>query len=305
MMSMRRGPGTPDLDPRKQAFTIVDDPGAPPPWTPPPPSGELRPSGHGTHTTPRPGFTGKVADDGDVSFDDKPAMSVHVALPNPKKVGKRIARGIADWYRDPHRQVRRQQVDRSTCMRGGGDGTNNCLAVGDYGGEGEIPLDDLAKYAAPLEHDGDSGDDVVTIPVLGGSTEITDWVMRRAGMDPYQSDKLRWMDATRDERAEIGRVHRERQLARATELMRRHLDRLWARTDLDLATKRAALFELWDDGAEDGDAQVVGAADRTRALVLGFIVAHLPPGSPAAYTAAELATLNRRRTSRATFAPYE
>jgi hypothetical protein len=104
---------------------------------------------------------------------------------------------------------------------------------------------------------------------------------------------------------QIGRVHRERQLKRADEIMRRHLDRVWARTDLPLAAKKEALFELWDDGAEDGDAMLVEAADRARALVIGFVRSRLPAGSPGAYQKAELEALNRRRTSRARFAPYE
>jgi hypothetical protein len=113
------------------------------------------------------------------------------------------------------------------------------------------------------------------------------------------------MDQTREERVQISRVHRERQLGRADEIMRRHLDRLWARTDLDLAAKRAALFELWDDGAEDGDTALTEAAARTRKQVIGFIRAHLPAGSARAYSRPELDALNRRRTSRARFTPYE
>jgi hypothetical protein len=211
---------------------------------------------------------------------------------------------MEDWLRDPHRQVRQQQVDKSTCHKGGGDGTNNCLTAGDYGGEGDGPMTDLAKYAKRAENNGEKGDDAVTIPVLGGSTEITDWVMRKVGMDPYQSDKLRWMDATREERSGIALVHRKKLLAKVDQLMKRHLDRLWARRDLDLAAKREALFELWDDGAEDGDTAVVEAAERVRKQVIGFIRGHLPAGSAGAYSPAEIDAFNRRRTSRVRFAPY-
>lgn len=286
----------------RAADPYVDDPGGPRPYVPPD-SGELDPSGGGTHRTKRPGFTGKVAADGSISLEDEKAFEARWKLPNPKKVGKRAARGIEDWYRDPHKQVRRQQVDKSTCHKGGGDGTNNCLVAADYGGSGGL-LDDLAEYAKPLENDGDDGDDAVTIPIIGGRTELTDYVMRKVGQDPYLSDKLRWMDATRDERAHISGVHRARQLEQADRIIRKHLERLWARTDLDLAAKRAALFELWDDGAEDGDQALVDAGARTRAHVIGFIRARLPAGTEGAFTAAELETFNRRRTSRARFAPY-
>ena len=296
-LSMRRA-AAPDLDPHRQQLRIVDDPDAAPPWTPPRPSDELDPSGGGTYRRRRPGYVGKVAPDGDVTFEDGKSFSAEWRLPNPAKVVKRAAKGLQNWYRDPGAQVRSQEVDKSTCHRGGGDGTNNCLVVSDYGGR----TDNLGGLTESTKIDEDDG---VLIPILGGRVELTDYVMRKVGMDPYQSDKLRWMDATRDERVQISRVHRARQLAGANQSMKRHLDRLWARTDLDLAAKRAALFELWDDGAEDGDAAVVEAATRTRAQVIGFVRARLAAAATGAYTESELDALNRRRTSRARFAPYD
>jgi hypothetical protein len=245
------------------------------------PSGGLVDNGGGTYRKSRPGFTGYVDRDGKVSFKDKKSFSADVRIPNPVRLAKAAARGLEDWYRDPGKQVRDAERDWTSG-----------LEVEDF--TRPIDQDDSAEHG-----------DVATIPVLGGSTEITDYVMRKLGQDPYQSDKLLWMDETRDERAKIGSVHRERQLKRADEIMRRHLDRLWARTDLGIAAKREALFELWDDGAEDGDAMLVEAANRARALVVGFVRAKLPAGSAGAFTAAELDRLNRRRTSRARFAPYE
>ncbi len=276
-----RGLGVPDLAIGKQTFGLIDDPDAPPPWTPPEESGELDPSGGGTYRRQRPGFVGKVGRDGKVSFQDKPAFSVKFKFPNPVKVARAAAGGLEDYYRDPHKQVKDAERDWTSGLE----------------------VKDFTRHVG--DDDKQDHGDVATIPILGGSTEITDWVMRKAGQDPYQSDKLRWMDQTRDERVQIGRVHRDKQLKRADEIMRRHLDRLWARTDLDLAAKREALFELWDDGAEDGDQALVEAATRTRTLLIGFVRARLPAGSPDAYTAGELEALNRRRTSRARFVPYE
>jgi len=272
------GPGRPDLAPSRQHLTVADNPGAPPPWTPPPPSGELVPGVRGTHRTERPGFTGKVAADGSVTFKDRPAFAIGLALPNPVEMVKGAARSLERWYEDPWYQVRMAERDPISGVE-----------VGDY--------------TRPAGDD-DDPDRFVALPFLGGRSEITDAVMRQVGQDPYQSDKLRWMEATREERGEISRVHRKRQLDQVDQLVRRHLDALWARADLDLAAKRAALFELWDDGAEDGETAVVEAASRGRAHVIGFVRAHLPAGSPDAYAAAELAALNRRRTSRARFAPY-
>ncbi len=278
------------------------DPGGPTPYEAPS-SGELRPDGAGTQRTRRPGFTGRVQQDGSISLEDGKAFDAEWRLPNPKKVGKRVARGLEDWLRDPFAQVKAQQVDKSTCHKGGGDGTNNCLVAADYGARG-ISIDGAAEYAKRLEDDGEKGNDAVTIPIVGGRTELTDYVMRAVGQDPYLSDKLRWMDATREERAAIGLTHRRRQLDRVDQTVRKHLAVLWARRDLELAAKREALFELWDDGAEEGDAAVVEAAQRARNQVIAFIRHHLPAGSATAYSPAELDALNRRRTSRARFEPY-
>lgn len=275
-LSMRR----PQIDPRAGGFELHEDPEAHRAEAPVEESGELKPNGGGTYRRTRPGFTGYVARDGSVSFKDKKAFSVKWKIPNPFRVAKAAAKGLEDYGRDPWKQVKDAERDWSSG-----------LEVEDY--TKHIDEDDSA----------DHGD--ATIPILGGSTEITDWVMRKVGQDPYQSDKLLWMDQTRDERVQIASVHRERQLKKAVEIVRRHLERVWARTDMDLVAKREAMFELWDDGAEDGDAMLVEAATRTRAAVIGFVRAKLPAGSEGAYSKDELERLNRRRTSRARFEPYE
>lgn len=285
-------------DRRDYAF----DPDGPQPYEAPS-SGELRPDGDGTHRTRRPGFTGRVKQDGSISLEDGKSFDAEWRLPNPKKLGKRAARGVENWFRDPFGQVKAQQVDKSTCHKGGGDGTNNCLVASDYGAK-ELSLDGVAEYTRRPDDDGERGDDTVTIPIVGGRTELTDAVMRAVGQDPYLSDKLRWMDATREERAAIGLTHRRRQLDQVDQTIRKHLAALWARRDLDLAAKREALFELWDDGAEEGDQAVVEAAQRARNQVVAFIRRKLPAGGATAYTPAELDALNRRRTSRARFEPY-
>jgi hypothetical protein len=259
---------------------LHEDPAAHKADAPIEPSGGLNPNGGGTYRKRRPGFTGYVDRDGKVSFRDKKAFSAEWRIPNPFRVAKAAARGLEEWQRDPWRDVKDAERDWTSGL-------------------------EVKDYTKPIDQDDSAEHGDATIPILGGSTEITDYVMRKLGQDPYQSDKLLWMDQTRDERAQIGRVHREKQLKRADEIMRRHLDRLWARMDMGMEEKREALFELWDDGAEDGDTMVVEAADRARALVIGFVRAKLPAGSAGAFTAAELDRLNRRRTSRARFAPYE
>ena len=144
----------------------------------------------------------------------------------------------------------------------------------------------------------------VVVPIIAGGFDTTDWLMRSRGQDPYASAKLHVLDASRDERAQLHAQHRDWQLGQSTVLVQRSLDDLWA-TVADPAARKQALFELWDDCAELGDAALVEGARAARLLIVGFIRARLPAGGPDAYTTAELAVCNRARRSTATFAPYE
>jgi hypothetical protein len=139
---------------------------------------------------------------------------------------------------------------------------------------------------------------------LGAEFDITDGLMRSKGIDPYSSYKLKVLDDTREERAAIGKRYRTQQLARSREYVQKNLDHLWASTN-DLVARKRGLFELWDDCAETGSAELVAGGAAARAHVIGFIRAKLPPGGADAYTATELARFNKQRKSRATFTPYE
>jgi hypothetical protein len=138
--------------------------------------------------------------------------------------------------------------------------------------------------------------------LLGGSFDVTDAMMRSKGIDPYSSYKLKVLDETRDERVAIGKRYRTQQLARSRQLIQKQIEQLWSTTG-DLATRKRGLFELWDDCAEAGSAELVAAGSAARAHVLGFIQSQLTGTD--AYTAEDLAHFNKRRKSRARFAPYE
>jgi hypothetical protein len=97
-------------------------------------------------------------------------------------------------------------------------------------------------------------------------------------------------------------VFRTQQLVRSAELMRRTLEQLWARV-ADPAARRTALFELWDD-CDEGSGDRGAAGERARAMVLGWIGAHLPRGGAGAYTDEEIRRLDARRASKQPFAPY-
>jgi hypothetical protein len=107
----------------------------------------------------------------------------------------------------------------------------------------------------------------------------------------------------RDERAQIGAAHRAEQLYRSGELVTRNLQTLW-RTTTDPAARKTALFELWDDCSEEGETTLGEAGATARGVVLGWINAKLPKGSPAAFTDVEIAALDAKRTSKQHFAPY-
>ncbi len=119
--------------------------------------------------------------------------------------------------------------------------------------------------------------------------------------DPYASAKLGFLDRTRDQRIEVGKIYRREQLARSVELMTANLDRLWA-TTTDLATRKELVFELWDDCAETGDDDVVDAGAAARAALARYVQVKLRGADR--YTASELARLNTHRQSKAVFDPY-
>jgi hypothetical protein len=155
----------------------------------------------------------------------------------------------------------------------------------------------LAKVKRVLREAGPMG-------LLKLDFDVTDAFLRRNKIDPYASRKLKFLDATRDERVQIGARYKQEQLARTPELVRRNLERLWASVT-DLRARKQGLFELWDDAAESGSERMIAAGDAARLAVIGFIRGHLPAGGADAFTAAEIAACNARKQSRATFAPYE
>lgn len=141
----------------------------------------------------------------------------------------------------------------------------------------------------------------IPIPIgIIGRVAVDDYLMRKAGIDPYASAKRQWLDKTRDERVAIGKRYRHEQLAESAKLAQRNVAFLWAKTP-DVTARKQALFELWDDCAESGDADLVAGGIAAREFIVGVIRSKLPN----AYTADELAQLNAHRKSKTVFAPYE
>jgi len=239
-------------------------------------SGKLRPDGGGTYRSDEGPFTAKVARDGSVTLKDKKNFNIRFALPGPKTFG----RMVADWYTDPNKPVGTLAPEKIT----------------------RAPVLSSEEATGHQDRKPDHGE-VSTIAILSGGFDITDALMRRHGQDPYASRKLAYLDSTRDHRVQIGQRHRQQQLEQAAVIMKANLDRVWSLPTP--AARREALFELWDECAETGSDELVTAGREARKLVIGVLRARIPAGTADAYSPGELAALNRKKQSKATFAPYD
>lgn len=253
-------------------------------------SGRLGSAGGGKATIEDRVTTVHVAPDGTATFDDKSDFDLHFDLPTPGRLDAYrldVGRQIAKWYEDP-------EADRR---------------VGD---KDDVPVH-LEAHPGDCDHWGDecnvemrardrsAGEGLVT--PIWGKAEISDAILRRFGIDPYASRKRKLLDDTRGERAAMGAAHRAEDLARSAELTQRNLLVLW-RTTSDPAVRRDVLFAMWDECIE-GDDAAGEAGQRARFMVIGWIRAKLPAGSPGAFTPEEIAARSAHRQSRQPFAPYE
>lgn len=124
------------------------------------------------------------------------------------------------------------------------------------------------------------------------------------GDDPYLYQKLDALDRTRPTRARMKANWESEMMERALADLPAYCQAVWHNRAWSAEVRRQVLFELWDEAAEDGPAWLRDGGVRARLVIARFIAARIPPGSRDAYTAAELARLNRGRESRARFAPY-
>jgi hypothetical protein len=280
LMAMRRG----DLPRPVVPVGRWDDLDHPPAGTTPEKhkaTGMLQESGGGSYRSEQGEFVARVNPDGTVKLADKSSASIGLALPSREQIGN----GLRTWY----------ERDKGAFGEAADATMSGQLRV--TSGASTDPVD-------PVTNRNNDRAPTVAAPVVGGKLEITDWLMRRHGIDPYASKKLAMLDATRDERVQIGNRHRAEQLKHGAQIMKRNLDGLWAATQDPLARKQA-LFEMWDECAETGDPDLVEAGQAARRMVIGIIRARLPAGSPGAFTAAELEAVARTKRSKAAFAPYD
>lgn len=135
--------------------------------------------------------------------------------------------------------------------------------------------------------------------------DVSDQIMRAGGDDPYLGEKLRIMDETREERMAVRRLYDATMMRRALDDLPRYLAAVWQQRAWSTAVRRRILFALWDEAAEDGTELMRAAGDEAREIIETFVAQHLPAGSPHAFRGDELVGLNRVRTSRVRFAPYD
>jgi hypothetical protein len=166
-------------------------------------------------------------------------------------------------------------------------------------------------FIATIENDGTVSFDDRSNVHLGGENsrgkaafgfDFTEAVMSASGEDPFTYEKMRFLEDTRELRAEMCDRHRTEEIQRSIFGLKGRLQKLWADRRASSLERRRLLFELWDECGED-EADRAGAM--ARATILSFIREHLPSGSPDAYPPDELLALNDRRASRVLFRPYD
>jgi hypothetical protein len=116
--------------------------------------------------------------------------------------------------------------------------------------------------------------------------DLNELCLRALGEDPDSFEKARFLVVTGDWRQRLAVSQRDRRKDAALANQENQLQTIWRNRRYNANERRRLLFNLWlemDDSPEGRQ----GATNIVR-----FIRTRLPAGSPAAFTAAELATMN-------------
>jgi hypothetical protein len=157
-------------------------------------------------------------------------------------------------------------------------------------------------------------------PLYGlGMMGPTEWLLRMHGVDLAANAKTELLERTREVRIQLAVAWNLDLLERRLAELEPELLALWTDHEVDVARRRQLLFQRWDEcderfAVDPGDVPADAivridearrdTAERARRRIEAFIRRHLPRGGTHAYTRAELARLNRERTSRQRFEPY-
>lgn len=294
MMKMR-GSGDLVVDPDKLA-AIANEPGHEPSHVLP--SGKLGAAPNGKQRIEDSSTVVMVDRDGTAHFHDKRDFDLHVDV-DPRAIAHSLGQmGAAfataaqesddykKWTYTPDSPAAKRGIDevcaqyQTECDTGDVDAAERAAQ-----GRNQATADDHDKHTANN-----------AFQILHGRMDLTSYLMRKAGIDPNAAKKLKLLDDTREERAELGAAYKAEQLARADELMRQNLQQLWAST-LGADERRRLLFALWDE-CDEGDSPSGHAGDRARLLVIAWIHAH-----GVTYPPEQIAALDAHRTSHQHFAP--
>lgn len=150
---------------------------------------------------------------------------------------------------------------------------------------------------------------------------------KASGQDPYARAKHELLKATFDLRLGMAVAFQKKQLDKRLDRLDGELSKIWADERRDLAARKELLFQRWDECDEpdetsddESSAEVPGfgvvenseldearhdAAVGARKLIEKFIRKNAPTGSAEAFSASELASMNKRRISKQKFEPYE
>jgi hypothetical protein len=133
---------------------------------------------------------------------------------------------------------------------------------------------------------------------LMGTFDLTDAVDSARGKPLYPAEKRWFMEQTAGLRAELAARDRSATLSRGRLQLRAQFEHILADAEISAAQKRAEVFALWNDCADDE------TGTEAQRLIEQLVRLHMPRGSELGYASNELDQLNRRRIGRRVFAPY-
>ncbi|HEY0255327.1 MAG TPA: hypothetical protein VGC41_27550, partial [Kofleriaceae bacterium] len=220
------------------------------------PSGELANAPNGRMTIDSSVTTVTVDRDGTAHFHDKADFDAHLDV-NPVHVARTLkamgamivdaaeeSEDMKKWDMVPDLPESKRGINE-VCAQYGRDCDTDDLSPKERAAQGRVSS--YSEGKAPDHGVGGGG----LLSILSGRADLTSYLMRKAGIDPNSSKKLKLLDSTREERAEKGAAYQAEQLAKSDEYMQENLRALWA-SPLKGDERRALLFTLWDE-CDEGD----------------------------------------------------
>jgi hypothetical protein len=157
-----------------------------------------------------------------------------------------------------------------------------------------------------------------------GVSGPSEWLVKlqdlMGGPEVDASAKREFLDRTRELRTQMAVEWTMRILTYRLGTLERELFELWSAAG-DAAAKRELIFQRWDECDEAYRVTIEGelpeeavseldrvrtdTADQARRIIEQFVRRQLPRTGPHAFSRSELTDMNRRRTSRQEFRPYD